>query len=252
MDETYNIKAIILKSEPFREADGRITVFSFEKGKMELVARGAKKIKSKITGQIMPLSVSNIMVVRGRNYDYAGSAVCANYFKNIKSDFEKLEIAGGAAGIFNKLIKNGEKDESLFQLLYNFLNLINANNAPIENYKLWKNYFVIKLLGLMGYRPELFKCLECGEKIKPDGNIFSLKKGGVICANCNNKINPPLSPLVKEREESLTIFENCIKVLRLVIENDFPILIKLKISSQLAEEVKIIISSFLNYHHNID
>jgi DNA repair protein RecO (recombination protein O) len=249
MDETYNIKAIILKNEPFREADCRLTIFSLEKGKMELVARGAKKIKSKAAGHIQPLTVSSIMVVRGRNYDYAGSVAAENCFINIKSDLEKIKAAGQAADIFEKFVKGGEKDEKLFYLLFGYLILIDANKPPGDDYELWKNYFIIKLLDLLGYRPELFKCLECGEKIKPNGNAFSFKKGGIICASCK-KIDPLLFHFAK-KNTSLTISENCVKVLRLIIEKDFLILVKLKVNKGLAEEVKRIVSSFLNYHHDI-
>ena len=47
MEETYNTKAIILNRQPFRERDSRVTIFSLERGKLILVARGTKKITSK-------------------------------------------------------------------------------------------------------------------------------------------------------------------------------------------------------------
>ncbi|MFH1822239.1 MAG: recombination protein O N-terminal domain-containing protein [Patescibacteria group bacterium] len=43
MEETYTTKAIVLNRQPFRENDSRVVVYSFEQGKMELVARGTKK-----------------------------------------------------------------------------------------------------------------------------------------------------------------------------------------------------------------
>ena len=49
MDETYNFEAIVLNRYAFRESDSRVILYSREKGKLELVARGTKKIKSKIS-----------------------------------------------------------------------------------------------------------------------------------------------------------------------------------------------------------
>jgi len=43
----YNLQAIILKRQIFREDDLLVTVYSLERGKLILQAKGAKKIKSR-------------------------------------------------------------------------------------------------------------------------------------------------------------------------------------------------------------
>ena len=69
MEETFNTKAIILKREPFWEADTRVVVYSLEKGKLHLIARGTKKISSKLAGHLEPMNFVDLMVVRGKQFD---------------------------------------------------------------------------------------------------------------------------------------------------------------------------------------
>ncbi|MBU4375223.1 DNA repair protein RecO [Patescibacteria group bacterium] len=264
-DETYTTKAIILNRQPFRENDSRITLYGGEEGKLELVARGARKITSKLAAHLEPINLSEVMVVRGRQFDYIGGAVSQNCHANLKSDLEKLLIAGQAINIFNKLIKRGEGDGKIFILLQDFLNILDKDKE--FNCELLLDFFILKLLVRLGYRPELHNCVVCKNKIKPTGNKFDLSKGGLVCADCASP--PPalpaqawragLTPLLIRKGggdpasagktgERLPISENCIKVLRFAIINNLDKPIKLKIDNKLTREINNIVNLFLNYH----
>ena len=247
MNETYLTKAIILNRKPFRECDSMATVYSFDKGKLELAVRGARKISSKLAGHIEPLNLSEIMVVRGRNFDYVGGAVSRNCYANLKSNLEKSLIAGQAVNIFNKLIKKEEQDSKIFILLQDFLNILNENKE--FNCELLLNFFILKLLVLLGYKPELYNCAVCGKKITPNGNKFGLSQGGLVCADCQTSPFVPLLSKDGVGGMSLQTSTDCIKVLRLAIKNDFSRLTKLKINDILAKEINNIICSFLKYNN---
>jgi DNA repair protein RecO (recombination protein O) len=252
MEETYRTRTIILDKKPFREHDAKITAYSFDRGKLELVARGLRKIKSKLAGHLEPIILSDLMVVKGKRFDYVGSAVGKNYFKFLRKDFEKLSAAGRAISIFKKIIKEGEGDEELFNLLVGFLRTLNnyelrtlptclsdrQAGRQVTNYELFFNFFVLKLISDLGHKPELYNCVVCKNKIKPKGNRFDFLKGGVVCGNCGKTANA--SP----------ISDDCIKILRLVVlkENEFEKLTKLKIGDKLNIEFKNIVGSFLTYN----
>jgi DNA repair protein RecO len=86
MQETNSIRAIVLRRVKYRENDSKISVYSFEKGLLELVVRGTARSKSKLAGHIEPFNLVNIMIVKGKNFDYAGSVVSEKSFLNIKND----------------------------------------------------------------------------------------------------------------------------------------------------------------------
>mgnify|MGYP001579680101 CR=1 FL=1 len=239
MEETYNLKALILNRRSFSEDDGRVAVYSLERGKLELVVRGLKKIKSKLAGHLEPITLSNIMAVRGRQYDYAGAAASEQCYVNIKNDLEKIAAAGQALRIFNKIVKTNQADEEIFALLKDFLDGLDRVANGKLSFELLSWLFIFKLLVKLGHKPELYYCVNCRVKILPAGLKFDLARGGLLGAECQAK-NEPLN--------SLTISENLVKLLRLAEKNDFNKLSKVKVNNREVGQAKNIISLFLNYY----
>jgi DNA repair protein RecO (recombination protein O) len=155
MEGSFYIRAIVLQRDPFRERDSRVIVYSLEQGKLELVARGTAKILSKLAGHLEPLNLVELMVVKGRQLDYVGAVTSAASFPNIKSDLEKIFLVGGVIKQFNLLIKENEVDPAVFYLLQDFLVAENIADLKSEQIKLLAMAFLIKLIKLLGYEPDL-------------------------------------------------------------------------------------------------
>ncbi len=248
MDETKHSPAIILNRSDYRESDSLNTVYTRDYGKMILVARGAKKNKSKLAGHLEPISLADILIIKGRGFDYVGSALTRDAYLNIKDNLNKIYYAGRAINWFNRLVKEGEPDERLFFLLGRWLEVL--DNYPDEdlnkeNGELFFIFFALKLLAELGYKPEMYECLNCRNKIKPGKNHFNLRNGGVICENCLEKdrreqgINPA---------ELLLISDNCIKLLRFIMDNKLDAARKLKLDKKVIKELSVLTLSFLNFH----
>jgi len=236
MEETFNIKALILNRKPFSEDGSRVTAYSENLGKLDLVARGTKKIKSKLAGHLEPISLVEIMVVRGKQYNYIGAAVSRESYANIKNNFDKIKAAGEVIKVFNLIIKFGESDQNIFLLLKDYFNFLDGASAKTD-YDLFVQLFIFKLLIKLGHRPELYSCVNCRKKISPSGNKFDLARGGLVCAKCSGH----------NQFMQLTISDDCIKLLRLADKYDFNKLVKIKVNKKIEREIANIISSFLNY-----
>ena len=126
MEDTNNTKAIILKRQSYRENDSSVVVYTPDFGKMTLIARGTKKITSKLIGHLEPISLSDIMIVKGKGRHYIGGAICQDAFLNIKDDLNKLYYAGQGIRVFNRLVRDGQGDPDLFNLLKNWLELLDT------------------------------------------------------------------------------------------------------------------------------
>ncbi|MFH1233049.1 MAG: DNA repair protein RecO [Patescibacteria group bacterium] len=251
MDETYRVKTAILYRRSFGENNTIVTVYTAEKGKMELIARGAKKIKSKLSAHLEPISLAEVMVVRGRHYDYIGSAISENCYFNLKNNLAKIKAAGEIIRVLNLIVKAGDSDKGIFALLisyWDFLNSADNENPPAPlcqggekefDYDLFVQLFIFKLLIKLGHQPELYHCVICRNKILPTNNKFDLAKGGVVCAKCLPQA---------EKKYQLTISENSIKMLRLADKSGFKQLAKISVNNSIKKEIINIISSFLNYY----
>lgn len=163
MDPTYNTRAMILDRVDFRENDSRIICYSEDRGKLELVARGAKKLKSKSSGHIEPLTLTRLMVVAGKDFNYAGTAIGENFYSNIKEDLDKVLLAKKALALVEKMTREGEVDghEEIFNLLKDFLDELEKKSPSrlydgevmIEDIL---KYFSQKLSVILGFSREDF------------------------------------------------------------------------------------------------
>lgn len=240
-ESTLAATAIILARHPFRESDTRVSAFSMELGYVDLVARGTRKPGSKLSAHLEPLTLSDLMIVKGRQYDYVGAAFNQNAFLEIKSDYDKISIAGDAIRIFRKMAKAGESDPALFTLLHKLFYLLENHKAVPAAYELWKNIFIIQLLALSGYCPSLYKCAQCQARLEPVLLYYDLKQGGVICESCRRKGRPDQAGYVQ------MVSLDCVKIMRLALEMDLKECYKLKFTLKLAKEFHSIVASLLDW-----
>ena len=182
---TYNVTAIILRRETFREADLSVSLLSREHGKIRAVAIGAKKIGSKLAGQLEPARELRLMLAPGKSFDKIGQAILVDNF-NLKNDLERLYLAQKATGLVNKLMPEHQKETEVYDLLKEFL-------AGRQNYL----FFSIRLLALTGHQPELQKCLVCKKLVESANNFFNFERGGLVCAGCGQKT-------IKEKQEEIS------------------------------------------------
>jgi len=239
MNETFNTEAIILKRDLFRESDSRVFVYTPDRGKIEVVARGTQKPGSKLVAHIEPFNSVDLMVVLGKNRKYIGSVISNNCYSLIKNDFNKVSWAGTAFNIFNSLVREDSPDPDLFYLLKEFLSAISEASGKEE---LYAHYFYLKLLAALGYRPELDTCLVCGKKIAPEKNYFVFLRGGLFCADCSSRVRPG--------DTSVLVSNNCLKLMKQVLNSNFAALGRLLVSDIVAAEFKKISSEILKYQRD--
>lgn len=243
MNETFNIQGIILKRDDFRETDSRVLVYSRERGLLELVVRGTKRIKSKLAAHIEPISLTEIMVIRGKNYDYVGSALARDCFRNLKENYNKIISAGSVLRRVGEVVRAHEVDENIFFLLVDFLNNLNLLKKEIDDDNLFVEFFIFKLMSLLGYQPVLETCLVCGQIDQSRKIFFNVKKGGLICERCSGISSEGV-------DYNVLISPEAVKTLLEILENDFENIFKLKIEKNTKKEIAGIIHSFEKYHLN--
>ncbi|MFZ4631832.1 MAG: DNA repair protein RecO [Patescibacteria group bacterium] len=248
MDETRISSAIILNRSDYRESDSLVTVYTKEFGKLSLVARGTKKINSKLAGHLEPFSLVNILIIKGKGFDYIGSALGENAYLNLKDNLNKIYYSGRVISWFSRLVRDGERDERLFLLLKRWLEVTDKyfeDDFTKENGELFFIFFALKLMTELGYKPEMYECLNCRNLIEPGKNYFNLKNGGLVCGPC---LERERKTQVFSAAEILTISDNCIKLMRFIMDNKLDMAKKLKLDKKVIKELSNLTTNFLNFH----
>ena len=129
----------------------------------------------------------------------------------------KLKIAHKIAEVFDNLVKGQEKDENLWGLFVETFQKLNNSPPTTYNLQLLYHYFLWNFLSILGYELQIYNCALCQKKLEPQKLFFSPRDGGIICQNHDKELK-----LTKETNTET------IKILRLILKKDWPILAKLK------------------------
>ena len=188
---TYRALGLTLRRSPVREADLLAVIYTREHGKLELLARGAQRLTSKLMGHLEPLTLVRVSVARGRSMDQITEAEVVEAFPAVKNGYQNsargLYVAELIDGFSALSVANAE----LFSLAVQTLYALGTARDP----DLALRYFDLQLLGLSGFLPELYNCVECGEELEPDRHRFATGAGGTLCTQCgpSDVIVRPLS-----------------------------------------------------------
>lgn len=141
--------AIVLARKNWRESDQMVSLYTRERGKVEVLAKGIKKIISKNSSNLEILSLAEIDIAQGKEIGYLTRVQPIKIFKNIYSDFDKIFIANYVVKIADDNILADERDESIFDLLISFLEFLDSAEQ-INSLNLVTG-FIFKLWHCLGF-----------------------------------------------------------------------------------------------------
>jgi len=243
MTVRYRTRGIVLKKNDRGESDQILTFYTKEFGKLEILGKAIRKIKSKLRSGAELFYLSEIEFIQGKAYKTLTDAILIEKFKNPRDDLKKLKIAYQVSETLDTLVDKQEKDEKIFDLLEEiFRKLDNCkieNSLEIGNWKLKiiYCYFLWNLLSALGYQVDFYHCVICQKKLSPQNLYFSLEEGGIICGDCCRKT-----------KKCGAIAPEAIKIIRLFLKRDWAVLEKLKISEQYLNQLDLISRQYLSYY----
>lgn len=146
-------EAIILTGNDFGEADRVFTVYSKEFGKICILAKGVKKLESKLRYHLEPLSYSYLILIGGKSLRIVKDAVLIDQFLSMRNNLKKITIAKKITELLNELIVGEEQDENIWNLLVKSLKIINTKDNLSDNSTIISD-FKNNLIELLGYDPD--------------------------------------------------------------------------------------------------
>jgi len=228
----YQTEAIIIKKVKLGEADRILTLYTPHLGKIQAVARGVRRPRSKLAGHLELLTHSQVSFARGRNLDTITGSQTINSFLPLKSDLWLTSCGLYATELVNQFTAEHIENYPFFQLLLETMHRL----CQGSDNELVLRYFELHLLNEVGYRPQLQQCVSCRSILKPVTNSFCPSAGGMLCLSCRQS-QPLTYPLSV----------NALKVLRLLQSSDYSTACKLKMNPELAHELEEVMRGYLKY-----
>lgn len=182
-ERSQRVEALILRHQRWGEADRILTIFSKEHGKMRVIAKGVRKTTSRKAGHIELFMQSTLQLAKGREFWILTQVETISAFQALREDLQKMSIASYVIELLDKFTYDDGPNPRLYRLVIETLERLCIEDPVF----IVLRYYELRLLDLLGYRPQLFQCIGCQEDIRAENQYFSALVGGVICPRCAHK-----------------------------------------------------------------
>jgi DNA repair protein RecO (recombination protein O) len=203
-ERTYSTEAIILRRRNFGEADRILTIFTPHLGKIRAKAVGVRKPRSRKAGHLELFCRSRLFLAHGRDLDVITQAETIEPFAALRDDLNRSASASYMAELLDRFAAEGIENQEAYLCLSTALHALCESNEP----KRILVHYALHLVGSMGFRPQLFRCVIGREDIHAEDQSFSPLLGGVICPHCAERargqfaITMPVLRLLRHMEKT--------------------------------------------------
>jgi DNA repair protein RecO (recombination protein O) len=231
---TYQADAIVLRRLDYGEADRIVTLLTRQHGKLAAIAKGARRGRSRIGGCLDLFARSNMMLAKGRNLDVVAQAERCSDARHIAGDLRRTAYACLVAEVVDKVLEERHPVDEIFQLVVATLINLNAMDRLPRADAAW---FLMRILDILGYLPQLEDCPSCGARLPEASGWFSPLLGGVLCARCG-----------AHEQAGSPVTVNGLKVLRLMAAGQAELYDRIRLSTDLLSETEQALQAQLEYH----
>lgn len=175
----YAAEGIVLRTRNLGEADRIVTLYTRDHGKVECVARGSRRARSRLIGGTQLFTHGTYMLYSGRSLDSLNQAEIVESFAALREDLVAMAFASYFAELLDICVEPGEPSEDLYQLC---LGAFKALQDGVQS-DLVSRWFEFNVMTILGYAPQLEACVGCGE-VGESETRFSSREGGLLCTRC--------------------------------------------------------------------
>jgi DNA repair protein RecO (recombination protein O) len=174
------VEAVVLRRVDFGEADRVLVLFTRERGKMPVVAKGIRRMSSRMAGHLELFTRSELMLAKGANLDVVTQAETRDSYRAVREDLTRTSTAFLIVELTDALTEEDVEHPELFELLTATFRALGTTDDP----RLVAAHYQLRLLDVSGFRPVLMQCINCHEDLAPGRNAFSAFLGGALCPRC--------------------------------------------------------------------
>lgn len=179
--------ALVLRTTDWSETSRIATLWTREFGKIRVMAKGGRRLKSNFETALDLLTECSIVFLRksSGNLDLLTEAQVVQRFTRLRTDLPALYAGYYIAELLSDLTEDYDPHPVLFDEALMTLETLGSIGVQTG---LRLARFELVLLRELGYSPTLEECASCGvnctNETKPPVLSFSPSAGGILCSTC--------------------------------------------------------------------
>lgn len=234
-------RAIVIRTQNLGEADKIVTFYTPYLGKVRAVARGARKPRSRLGGRSELVNYGELVFFERPNKELhiINSFDTIETFSQLGDELTKSAYCFYIAELVGIVVSESGANPKTFQLLLNVLSAMGDVDAP----ELLIHAFALRLLALVGYRPELDRCVVCNNSMDKRHSqnrtyvYFIASLGGVACRQCSRR-----------ERGTIKLSQGSRAMMKSIQTANFANISRFRASEQNYREIRSVISAFIEYH----
>lgn len=140
MKKIFQTEAIVLRKKPLLEKDFLVVLFTQDKGKKTVFAKGAKKLTSKRLPHLDTGNLIKVLINFDNEKAYLQQTELISYFSQIKKDKNKINFFYQFFFVLEKILPENQEEKEVYLLTKKFL---------IELSKKYHSQLIFKYLNLL-------------------------------------------------------------------------------------------------------
>ena len=176
-------EGIVLKTHALGDTSLIVVTYTREYGLIRLVAKAARRAPSRFGYALEPLSRSRYVIYfkPDRDLHLLSQAEVIDPTGSRLAELARLAHGQAALELIDRLVWGEEPHAELYDLLTVALDGI--SRVPVPSLAAVTLAFQLQVASLLGYRPRLDACANCGDGIS-SRRLFSPARGGLLCDRC--------------------------------------------------------------------
>lgn len=177
---SYKTAAVVLRGRTYGEADRILTLYTGERGKIDAIAKGARRTKSHLAGRLEFGNEVELGMHRGRNLDVVVSAdIIVPHWQRLVQP-ERYAAANIIVELIDAFCEPDLAQPEIYGLLTAALRAVGQSEDPLSLLP----RFSMRMLEALGLAPPVDVCVHCGASIEGEGAWLDAEHGGFGCGKC--------------------------------------------------------------------
>lgn len=223
-------KGIIIAESNMGDFDKMLTMLTPGLGKISCAAKGARRQNSTLLAGTQFLCFGEYILYKSQENYSINSCDTIEMFYNIRIDLDKIKYAVHITKIIQDITNENENSYKILQLYLNTLYMISEKEKDMD---FVLSVFKIKLLCILGFKPILDDCTNCGQK--ENLNHFSIKDNGVKCVEC-----------YRQDKSSIEISSSTWKALKFIVSAPSRNIFGFNLKDESLRELKLLSKIYFN------
>jgi DNA repair protein RecO (recombination protein O) len=225
-------RGLVTKAVNFGEGDKILTLLSDRFGKIQVMAKGARRTKSKLMAGTQLFCYGDFVLFKGKSWYYMNEVDIINTFHRIRNDLIKLCSCTYLIELANAVVQPEEPPGRLLDVLVDSLDMFTEGGTDSN---ILTRAAELKILALSGFKPRLGHCTNCGANRA--SSYFSPVSGGILCGECE-KTDP----------YGYRISPDTIEVMKVMLKWKLGKLDCIKVKGHILKELEKIMRAFVAVH----